>query len=122
MAGTPRQYWIPSRLFTEQLNDSKIELLIIFTMGIGPDCHVIGSILDPEDQTSRLEVCLVVSHRAGEPDVVYLTKYRGQQVGERSVGLHPDIADDVAAMLRAAASLARTQQPETTLDQNVDTR
>jgi hypothetical protein len=44
--------------------------------------------------------------------MIYLTKYRGQQVGERSVGLHPDIANNVAAMLRAAASMARTQQSE----------
>ena len=50
-----------------------------------PTYHPIGSTLDPADPTSRLEVCLVISHRPLEPDVIYLTKYRGQQVGERSV-------------------------------------
>jgi hypothetical protein len=72
----------------------------------------IGSMLDPADPTSRPEVCLVVSHRPLEPDVIYLTKYRGQQVGERSVGLHPDIADDVAAMLRDAAAMCRAWRSE----------
>ena len=112
MARKPHQHWLPRRLLTERINASEIELLIIFTIGMGHTSQVIGSILDPVDPTSRLEVCLVVSHRAEEPDVVYLTKYRGQQVGERSVGLHPDIADDVAAMLRDAASRWRAGQSE----------
>ena len=82
------------------------------TMGTRTTYHPIGSTLDPADPTSRLEVCLVVSRRPLEPDMIYLTKYRGQQVGERSVGLHPDIADDVAAMLRDAASRWRAGQSE----------
>ncbi|HEV8552522.1 MAG TPA: hypothetical protein VGR65_03920 [Casimicrobiaceae bacterium] len=43
--------------------------------------------------------------------MIYLTKYRGCQAGERSVGLHPDVANDIAAMLRAAVAMCSAQQP-----------
>lgn len=80
-------------------------------MGKRSSYHPIGSTPDPADPTARLEVCLVDSHRPGEPSVIYLTKYRGCQAGERSVGLHPDVANDIAAMLRAAVAMCSAQQP-----------
>jgi catechol 2,3-dioxygenase-like lactoylglutathione lyase family enzyme len=94
----------------------------VSTPTLPPTGKPIESTVDPTDPTSRSEVCLVVSDRPLEPAVIFVTKYCGREVGERSVGQHPDIADEFAAMLRAAASLARTQQPETTLNRNVDTR
>jgi hypothetical protein len=112
LTGNPRQCWIPSRLCTEQLNCSEIELLYILTMGTRPTYHPIGSTLDPGDPTARLEVCVVTSHRQGKPPVIYVTKYCGHTVGERSVGLHPDVALDIAAMLRAAVSMCRDEQLE----------
>ena len=69
--------------------------------------YPIGSTPDPADPTARLEVCVFDSGGADESPVIYLSKYRGREVGERSVGLHPAIADDIAAMLRAAVSMAR---------------
>ena len=112
MAATPLRPWLPSRLLTERLNDSEIELLTIFTMGMGHISRVIGSTLDPADPASRLEVCIVGSHGPRDSELIYLTKYRGQQVGERSVGLHPDIADDIAAMLRDAAAVCGRHRRE----------
>jgi hypothetical protein len=120
MTGKRLQYWLPSRSCTERRNASEIEPLYIFTMGMRPTYHPIGSIRDPADPTARLEVCLVRPHRLMETPIIYLTKYCGQQVGERSVGLHPDIANDVARMLRAAAALSRGADDgtSTTLDGN----
>jgi hypothetical protein len=69
-----------------------------------PIFHPIGSVLDPADPSTRVEVCLVTSSRTNEPAVIFVTKYSGHEVGERSVGLHPDIVEDVAAMLRDAAA------------------
>jgi len=83
-------------------------------MGTHSTYHPIGSSLDPTDPTARLEVCLVVPYRPLEPALIYVTKYCGHQVGERSVGLHPSVANDVAAMLRAAAAMYDTQRPHKT--------
>ena len=72
----------------------------------------IGSTPDPTDETARLEVCLINSGRSGESPVIYLTKYHSREIGERSVGIHPPIAQDIAAMLRDAASRARDAEVE----------
>ena len=84
----------------------------MFTMGTRTTYHPIGSVLDPADPTARVEVCLVHPHRPSESPIVYVTKYQGRAVGERSVGLSAEIADEIAAMLRIAATMGRTQQPE----------
>lgn len=76
----------------------------------------IGSMPCPLDGTTRFEVCLVKSAHLDESLVIYLTKYHGREVGERSVGIHPAIANDIAAMLRAAASMARQVEVEGALE------
>jgi hypothetical protein len=68
----------------------------------------IGSTVDPADPTSRLGFCLVISRRPEEAETS-LAAYRGQHVGERSVGLRSDVAGDIAEMLRIAVSTWRVQ-------------
>lgn len=79
----------------------------MFTRCMGSSFRLIGSVPDPLDRTARIEVCLVGSHRGHQPTVIFVTKYSGCEVEERSVGLHPDMAEEVAAMLREAVTACR---------------
>jgi len=83
----------------------------VSTPTLPPTGKPIESTVDPTDPTSRSEVCLAVSDRPLEPAVIFVTKYCGREVGERSVGQHPDIADDVAAVLRDAAATCLQGNP-----------
>ena len=106
-ARKPRQLWIPARSPIEGVNVPKIGMLYMSTRGNHSMFRLIGSTPDPADRTARVEVCLMGSRRPDEPPVIFVTKYRGCEMGERSVGVHPDIADDVAAWLRDAAAMCR---------------
>jgi len=84
----------------------------MFTRGRRPFFELIGSTPDPTDRTARVEVCLTSSHRSDKSAVIFVTKYCGREVGERSIGLHPDLADEVAAWLRDAAARCRVWRSE----------
>jgi hypothetical protein len=82
------------------------------TKGKRRDHQPIGSIPDPRDPTARVEVCVVRSHRLDEPAVIFVTKYCGREIGNQSIGLHLDTADQIATLLRDAAATCRTWQSE----------
>lgn len=71
--------------------------------------RIIGKVAD---DAARIEVSAWNGGR-GRETVVYVTAYRGAQIGERSVGMSAKMAQAVALLLtQAASSLAGKGAPQ----------
>ncbi|TMH27562.1 MAG: hypothetical protein E6H66_23185 [Betaproteobacteria bacterium] len=70
----------------------------------------IGQVVEPDDSAlGRVEVWLgrKSTARANDPGpLVYVSKYASGQVGERSFGISPAVARELAALLLQAAAEA----------------
>ena len=55
-----------------------------------------------QDDSARIEVACW--RKRGEAGVIYLTKYSGTQIGERSVGMSAEAAQAVALLLAEAVN------------------
>lgn len=65
---------------------------------------------DPADPGTRLEVGTFLSTADGSTRV-YLSKYRGEEVASRSIGMGLSAAETVAEALRKAVAQARATRP-----------
>ena len=66
----------------------------------------VGQVLEQDDPgLARVEVCVTRESAARQDagSVVYVTKYRGAQVGERSLGVSPGAARELAMLLLRAS-------------------
>lgn len=69
----------------------------------------IGQVIEINDpQSGRVEVAIASGNayrnEVGAGDrVIYLTKYRSGQIGERSIGMSPEVARQMAKLLTVAA-------------------
>lgn len=66
---------------------------------------------DPSDPGTRLEIGFVVSVE-DETTRVYVSKYRGDEVASRSVGMGLPAAEKVADALREAVAKAQSRRPQ----------
>jgi hypothetical protein len=62
---------------------------------------VIGKV---QDGQASIEVCVWAAARIQTDGVVYVTKYHGQQVGERTVGMSKEAARAIALLLSEASN------------------
>ena len=76
------------------------------TRGAAGGWSAVWSSTDPADPSSRLEVGVFRSWSGGQA-TVYLSKYRGNEVGTHSVGMGLSAAEEVADALREAVLRAR---------------
>lgn len=74
--------------------------------------RVVGTVQFPDDvMHARIEVCTWSQQAEGiKGGVVYLSKFRSGQIGERSVGMSAEVARQAAVLLTHAAEQIEANQ------------